>query len=150
MGTVSSIPCSFSNCIQLFAFHIVNNTLRLVLTPLRDSGIAEADSGSDQIIDLIKRSETLALQSEGTRVLVNVVRSLWSPASNSGTVNGAQATQKNRRREAIEKIVSLDVTEPLAEMLGRSAKYPILLNEAVVALTLLSNHPTGGKLLQLS
>ena len=121
--------------------------MRLVLSPsslspnLEGAGV---DSGLDQIIDLVKRSETLALQSEGTRVLVNVVRSLWTPNATS-SANGVQASA-DRRRECIEKLANLDTTEPLTEMLGRSAKYPILLNEAVVALTLLGSHPSGGKL----
>lgn len=47
------------------------------------------------------------------------------------------------RQEAIKKIATIDSAEPLAEMIGRSAKYPILLNEAVVSLTLLSSQAAG-------
>lgn len=119
--------------------------MRLVNPPTPD-----ADSPLDQILDLVKRSDSVAAQSEGTRVLVNVIKGLFSftqsglngmtspisPAQDI-PISGAQ------REEAIARICTLDSTEPLAEMIGRSGRYPMLLNEGVVALTLLSSHSAG-------
>ncbi|KAI0306358.1 hypothetical protein B0F90DRAFT_1808081 [Multifurca ochricompacta] len=61
-------------------------------------------TGLHQILSLVKRSDTTAVKSEGTRVFVN----FSSPRSRP------------------------------AQLVGRSKKYPILVNEGIVALTLLS------------
>ncbi|KAG8970801.1 hypothetical protein FRC03_000018 [Tulasnella sp. 419] len=141
----------------------LDNALRLVLSPAdpatTPTGTQEIETGLDQILDLIKRSDSIALQSEATRVLVNVIKSLWQPNRSAtgdsmrsnldvirspiGPVSPVDPQHHQRRREAMEKVTDLDSTEPLAEMVGRSAKYPILLNEGVMALTLLSHTPTG-------
>jgi len=102
----------------------------------------------------------VSLQSEGTRVLVNVIKgvfSLQAPAVNGISPRGSNNTSpvspvsppqppridETERKEAIAKIATLDSTEPLVEMVARSGRYPILLHEGVVALTLLSSQSTG-------
>ncbi|KAG8899378.1 hypothetical protein FRB99_006760 [Tulasnella sp. 403] len=126
------------------------NALRLVNSPSMDP---EADSGLDLILDLVRRSDGVALQSEGTRVLVNVVKGLFAQqnAGLNGTklssappsAGGSYPIDEAERQQAINKISTLDSTEPLAEMIGRSGRYPILLNEAIVALILLSSKSVG-------
>ncbi|KAG6337204.1 hypothetical protein ID866_1876 [Astraeus odoratus] len=68
-------------------------------------------TGLAQILSLVKRSDKVAIKSEGTRVIVNLVKSIWS-----------------------------------SDPARRSLKYPILVNEAVVALSLLSTQREGGPL----
>jgi hypothetical protein len=88
-------------------------------------------AGLDQVLGLIKRSDNITIKSEGTRILVNAIKTLWS--SNP-------ATTDERRAQAMHAVLKPDVTEALAALVGRSSRYPILINEGVVALTLLATH----------
>ncbi|KAI9459464.1 hypothetical protein BJY52DRAFT_1265847 [Lactarius psammicola] len=85
-------------------------------------------TGLHQILTLIERSETTAVKSEGTRVLVNVIRALWHE----------DTPDDEQRRAAMRVIGAPPVALALAQLVGRSKKYPILINEGIVALTLLS------------
>jgi hypothetical protein len=95
-------------------------------------------AGLEQIIALVRRSDTIAVKSEGTRVLVNVIKSLWSSDALPDT------TLQKRRQEAIQAVLVPAFAEALASLVGRSMKYPLLVNEGVVALTLLSTQKDGG------
>ncbi|KAI9508276.1 hypothetical protein F5148DRAFT_1197562 [Russula earlei] len=91
----------------------------------------EADStGLHQILALIKRSDSTAVKSEGTRVFVNVIRTLWHENTRDG----------EPRKAAMGIVNSPPLALALAQLVGRSKKYPILVNEGIVALTLLSLH----------
>ncbi|KAI0781039.1 hypothetical protein BD413DRAFT_463594 [Trametes elegans] len=112
----------------------IDNTFSLVLPPVEDSPLS-------QILELVRRSDSIAVKSEGTRVLVNAVKSLWS--TDPKTLD----EDRVKKREAAMKVI---VTEPcvsaLARLIGRSKRYPTLINEGVVALSLVSTHPNGGTL----
>ena len=79
------------------------------------------------------------MKSEGTRVLVNAAKSVWS--------TDPKTLDEERVRKREETMAAL-VTEPcvsgLARLVGRSKRYPTLINEGVVALSLISTHPSGG------
>ncbi|CAE6510070.1 unnamed protein product [Rhizoctonia solani] len=131
----------------------VSNTLRLVLPPptaqsatssvaspvIDDDSDDDEPSGMDQVINLSQRSDTVALKSEAARVLVNAIKSLWSPAGpeESITVSAAQ------RKRAVRRLSNRQSTRALAELVGRSRRYPVLLNEGIVALTLLGSQYSG-------
>jgi hypothetical protein len=94
------------------------------------------------------------VKSEGTRVLVNVVKSLWSADPTATTVDsvaesdsGSKAIlEKQRKRAAaVRVILTSEYALALATLVGRSGKYPLLVNEGVVSLSLLSTHKEGGK-----
>lgn len=135
----------------------MENTFALVL-PATSSSSA-TPTGLDQILALVKRSDSVPVKSEGTRVLVNVIKSLWSndttgspltmgssPIAN-GTVNNDALLEKHRRRQAaMRRVLSPDCALALASLVGRSGKYPLLVNEGLVALSLLSIQKPGGKL----
>ncbi|KAI0273370.1 hypothetical protein BC834DRAFT_853485 [Gloeopeniophorella convolvens] len=89
-----------------------------------------SSTGLQQILALVKRSDTTAVKSEGTRVFVNVIRTLWHEDTLDDT----------RRKAAMDAISSQPVALSLAQLIGRSKKYPVLINEGIVALTLLSLH----------
>ena len=97
-------------------------------------------TGIDQILDLVRRSDSVILKSEGTRVIVNAVKSLWAaiPAD-------ASPQLQQQRKSAVEKLAVQEPTTALARLVGRSKKHPILLNEGSVALTLISTQTIGGK-----
>lgn len=63
-------------------------------------------------------------------MFVNVIRTLW----HEDTPDGAQ------RKAAMGIVSSPPLALALAQLVGRSKKYPILINEGIVALTLLSLH----------
>ncbi|KAI0046104.1 hypothetical protein FA95DRAFT_1671580 [Auriscalpium vulgare] len=94
----------------------------------------DAPTGLDQILALVNRSDTVAVKSEGTRVFVNVIRTLWSSAT----------PESKQRTQAMEAICKVQVTLALAQLIGRSKRYAVLVNEGIVALALLSLHPGGG------
>ena len=50
--------------------NLVDNTFSLILPD-------ESGSPLRQILDLVRTSDSIATKSEGTRVLVNAVKSLW-------------------------------------------------------------------------
>lgn len=135
--------------------HSVENTFALVLPA---PGQAPASTGLSKILALVRRSESIPVKSEGTRVLVNVVKSLWSnssavnPSSSipSPTVNGRQTDravqdEQTKMQEAMRVVLTYECAYALASLVGRSGKYPLLVNEGVVALSLLSTHREGGK-----
>jgi hypothetical protein len=97
---------------------------------LSADGQDAASTGLHQILSLVKRSESTAVKSEGTRVFVNVIRTLWH-----------EDTPDGEQRKAAMGIVSTGpIALTLAQLVGRSKRYPILINEGIVALTLLSLH----------
>jgi len=118
----------------------IRNALKL-FKPERD-----APSGVDQVLDLIRRTDSLALRNEGTRVLVNLTKTLWIPASASSpvaTTNASPPTEAIERRHALNKLTTEETADALGEMIGRNIRYPVLLNEGIMALTLLSSQGFG-------
>ncbi|KAF7967687.1 hypothetical protein HWV62_33381 [Athelia sp. TMB] len=111
--------------------HLCNNSA------LKD---ADIPSGVSQIVSLAQQSDTVAIKSEGSRVLVNVIKSLWA---SDAQLNDAQ---KKLRLDAIAAVLQPSSAQVLASLVGRSMKYPLLVNEGVVALTLLSTHKDGAPL----
>jgi len=89
-------------------------------------------------------------------VLVNVIKSLWSiDPVNSPTVDSVAGSssggkesilEKQRKRAAaIRAVLTSEAALALASLVGRSGRYPLLVNEGVVALSLLSTHKEGGR-----
>lgn len=113
----------------------VQNACNLVLAPKESTSPA----GLERIIALVRRSDTVAVKSEGTRVLVNVIKSLWSSDVLPDT------TLQKQRQDAIQSVLAPAYGEALASLVGRSMKYPLLVNEGIVALTLLSTQKDGGR-----
>jgi hypothetical protein len=133
---VSRVVNDFSSLVCCLCW-IVENACNLALTPKESASPA----GLTQILALVQRSDTVAIKSEGTRVLVNVIKSLWSSDTSPDT------SMQKRRQQTIQSVLVPASAETLASLIGRSMKYPLLVNEGVVALTLLSTHKDGGRLL---
>lgn len=122
----------------------IDNSIRMILP----SEMANPPpTGLSQILSLIRRSDRVASKSEGTRIIVNLVKSLWSnDAPNASRSAEESLSRQQKRDKAITTLLSVPCVEALTALLGRSFKYPILVNEAVVALSLLSTHCDGGPL----
>lgn len=96
-----------------------------------------ATTALQQILALGRRSDSVAVKSEGTRVIVNVVKTLWSHDQKDTSI-------AQKRKDAMQLIVNPQCAAALAQLIGRSKKYPMLVSEGVVALTLMSTHKDGG------
>ncbi|KDE06742.1 hypothetical protein MVLG_02938 [Microbotryum lychnidis-dioicae p1A1 Lamole] len=132
-------------------------------------------SALDLLVASIRRTDNVRLRSEATRVLANVVRSLFSTRVNSDPSNLAAAspitpsmnqsnhsglpssggnaggvdTEESLKRRGRPRVLRKDVVEALTEMVRLSEKYPMLINEAVVALTLVAGSGGAGAKLVL-
>ncbi|PCH38246.1 hypothetical protein WOLCODRAFT_130785 [Wolfiporia cocos MD-104 SS10] len=122
------------------AKHMCNGNAENVFALIAPPRDAASGTPLDQILALVRRSDSIAVKSEGTRVLVNAVKSLWSSDPS------ADGEKSKKRQEAMHAIVTPACASALAQLVGRSKKYPILINEGVVALSLLSTHANGGTL----
>ena len=104
---------------------------------LKEESQRSEKSALEQIMELVRGTETVTVKSEGTRVLGNVVKTLFADLSSTDP----------RRKAARQVIVTAENAEALAALIGRSKKYPMLINEAVVALSFLTTHERGGEFL---
>ncbi|KAF5357793.1 hypothetical protein D9756_001613 [Leucocoprinus leucothites] len=117
----------------------VEHTFALTIPTFSSS----ASSGLEQILALVKRTDSIPVKSEGTRVLVNVIRSLWAVEPSNQPLS--QERQRNREI-ATQLVLTQDSADALATLLACSGRYPVLINESILALTLLSMHSDGGQL----
>ncbi|KAK7054936.1 hypothetical protein VNI00_003399 [Paramarasmius palmivorus] len=117
----------------------VENTFALVLPST--SAMPPVQTGLSQILALVKRSDSVPVKSEGTRVLVNIVKSLWSsdiigatPAASQTSPSSDETSDdiERRRQEAKEMVLTLPCASALANLVARSAKYPLLVNEVLL------------------
>ncbi|KAJ6502596.1 hypothetical protein C8R45DRAFT_977130 [Mycena sanguinolenta] len=135
----------------------VENTFALVLPTTGEDSVHP--TGISLIMALVKRTKSTPVRSEGTRVLVNVIKSLWSNDPNASPsdatmtaalqgINSADVLAENQRKrhESMQVILTAECALALAHLVGRSAKYPLLVNEGVVALSLISTLKTGAPL----
>jgi len=90
----------------------------------------------DRVLGLISRTEDLPTRLEGTRILVNSIKGLWSASANQNITQ----EQISKSKEAFTQT---QVVSCLTEMLVNGIKYPILINEAMIALTLLASGDEG-------
>ncbi|CAL1704860.1 unnamed protein product [Somion occarium] len=117
----------------------VENSFALVLP---ESSQPPESTALQQTLVLVRRSDSIAVKSEGTRVLVNAIKSLWSPDA----LSSKDPTFVQKRKDAINVVANQVCAAALAQLIGRSKKYPLLINEGVVALSLLSTHANGGQI----
>ena len=104
---------------------------------LKEESQRSEKSALEQIMELVRRADTVTIKSEGTRVLANVIKTLSSDLSSTN----------QRRKSARKAVATLENANALAALIGRSKKYPMLINEAVVALSFLTAQERGGELL---
>lgn len=116
---------------------VVKNAFKLILP---SQSQPPEETAFKKILALTQRSDAVAIKSEGTRVLVNVIKSLWSSDASSH-----DEAWREKRTESMNVVATLASAAALAQLIGRSRKYPLLINEGVVALSLLSTHTGGGQ-----
>ncbi|OJA21616.1 hypothetical protein AZE42_01687 [Rhizopogon vesiculosus] len=123
----------------------VDNSCIFILEPVE--GQDPPSTGLSQLLSLIKRSDTVAIKSEGTRIIVNLIRSLWTNdrKDEQSSEEELQARQQ-KRAKAMDALLNPACAEALSALIGRSTKHIVLINEGVVASSLLSLHRDGGAL----
>lgn len=123
----------------------VDNACNFILEPVDSQD--PPSTGLSQLLALVKRSDIVAIKSEGTRILVNLIRSLWTnERRDEPTSEEEQQARQQKRLKAMDALLTPACAEALAALIGRSAKHLILINEGVVASSLLSMHRDGGAL----
>jgi hypothetical protein len=78
----------------------------------------------DQVLALIKRTDDPNIAYEATRIFISVIKSL-SKTKNESSVDPARLCQR-------------DVITCLVDLLRRTWKWPILINDSMISLTLLT------------
>ncbi|KAI6109851.1 hypothetical protein F5141DRAFT_811938 [Pisolithus sp. B1] len=151
-GVLDERSDAMADVVQVNAIGIVkhlcngslDNSLKVILPAETNN---PPPTGLSQVLSLVKHSDKVAIKSEGTRIIVNLVKSLWSnePPKEYHNVEEIHVRQQ-KRDKAITALLSPSCIEALTALLERSLKYPVLVNEAVVALSLLSTHRDGGAL----
>lgn len=94
------------------------------------ASLLAVDSALHNILSLSKRTDDVRLKSESTRVVVQLIRALWTSTD--------QAHQKVR-----QQLNSPDVVLALGGMVKSSSKWPILINEGLFSLALLATAHEG-------
>ena len=112
---------------------LVVNCISLVL---REESQRNEQSALEQITGLAQRADSVTVKSEGTRVLANAIKTLTADLPSTD----------QRRKAAARAVVTPANANALAALIGRSKKYPMLINEAVVALSFLTAQERGGEL----
>lgn len=105
-----------------------------------DATPSPEDKGStlEALLALIGRTEDTPTRLEATRVLVNLIRTLWQ-SNKSKDIEGSEDAKAELLHEARKRLASEQVIDALTDMLGRGGKFPVLINEALVGLTLLAS-----------
>jgi hypothetical protein len=114
----------------------VPNSLRAV-----DSDIGGGQTAVDAVLAIVRRSDEVRVRSEASRILVQIVRSLWSLAIRAG-----EGEEASGREGAKAKMTRAEVVDASVDMVRLSGKYPILVNEGIVGLVLLATSRAGGEL----
>lgn len=153
-------PDPMTSIVQLSAIglakHLCSFSLDHALVMFRPSSDTTA-TGLSHILNLIKRTDNVAVKSEGARVIVHIIKTLWlgdnrsasseitSPTVMSG--NSEELLEKQQKRQiAIRTIITSDVVSVLINLIMRSRRHAVLVNEGIVALSLLSTTKDGGPL----
>ncbi len=124
---------SVSDCAPPLALNSASLVLPNHSAPLQPTALS-------QILALVRRSDTVAIKSEGTRVFVNAIKSIWSTEAS----NISDPTFQQQRKEAKAQLTTSSIAAVLAQLIGRSRRYAILISEGAVSLYLLSLNTAGG------
>lgn len=138
--------CDMAETVQVSAIGVakhlcngdVSNTLRLMNS--------SEPNGVDQILALVKRSDSIIVKSEGTRVVAYCVRSLWrkdAPGIDVGSSPLRTEDIAQRRQQAANDLSKEPAVRALVDLLVTGQKHAILLNESCFALNLIAGNSSG-------
>ncbi|KAG2233918.1 hypothetical protein INT48_004406 [Thamnidium elegans] len=83
------------------------------------------------VVSFIKRVDDVAAKSEATRILTNLIKTIWVEKDNI---------------ELRNRVIEAHIIEPITELV-RTSTYPVLKNDGVMALTLIFSDPDSKSIL---
>ncbi|GAA5800342.1 hypothetical protein HPULCUR_005769 [Helicostylum pulchrum] len=83
------------------------------------------------VVSFIKRVDDVAAKSEATRILTNLIKTIWVEKDNL---------------ELRNRVIEAHIIEPIIELV-RTSTYPVLKNDGVMALTLIFSDPDSKSIL---
>lgn len=83
------------------------------------------------VVAFIKRVDDVAAKSEATRVLTNLIKTVWVEKDNLDIKN---------------QVIEAHIVDPIIELI-RTSTYPILKNDGIMALTLIFSDPESKSIL---
>lgn len=98
----------------------------------------------DIILALISRTDDTRIKSEATRILNNLIRSVFATKASSSTITESTVFAPEVILKARTCLIREEVVNALSEMMIRSEKYPMLINEAIIGLTLIAASGSAG------
>ncbi|KAG6878723.1 hypothetical protein C0993_011538 [Termitomyces sp. T159_Od127] len=147
---------AMADVVQLSAIGVVKhmagaNVDHVYALVLPSAQSPELPTGLDQILALVKRSDSVPIKSEGSRVLVNIVRALRGskPTSDAvvvGNVDKDAQEKQKKHNAALRTVITPESALVLTRLVGFSGKYPLLVNEGLIALTMFSMSKEGASL----
>lgn len=109
----------------MVSFHSVN------LFPATNAeSFALNEKAVNEVIAVIKRVDTPAVGFEASRIFANSIKSLTS--------------DQNKHIEAVARLSQPDVIEVFVALLRRTVKYPLLTNDAIISLALVTTFGPDG------
>ncbi|CAI2179441.1 890_t:CDS:10 [Funneliformis geosporum] len=125
--TVQPVQLGVVGILKHLSSQNLSNSVKVIMG--ENPADTETPTPLNRLLSLIKRSDEIPVRSEGTRVLVNLVKKLWSE-------NPYKELDGISMKMLRQKLNKVEIVEPLVNMVIES-KYPILQNEGIIALTLL-------------
>ncbi|CAG8604124.1 13330_t:CDS:10 [Ambispora leptoticha] len=89
-----------------------------------------------RLLILTRKADDISIRSEGTRVLVNLIKTIWSDKSSLIPAQQTYALDGVTLQDLRSKLNTNEIVRLLNDLIVES-KYPILQNEGVIGLTLL-------------
>lgn len=108
-----------------------------------DNSISFLTSPNDLrlLLALVERSDDVRLKSESTRILINLIRSLFATKATTNLPDTSIIDEEVvEEKKAVRKVlITEQVVRSLSELMRTNEKFPLLVNEAIVGLTLLAS-----------
>lgn len=124
---------------------IVFNATQIVIPERHIEGGSSGISPLTRVVEFIERVDDVAARSEATRVLVNLIKTVWSQGNNAESLGISLSflndlfimTSEHASSSLLkERLCSLKTVTALTALV-RSSKFSILQNEGIISLTLL-------------
>ncbi len=142
IGSLGAIECSgrfldkSKDVVQPLQFGAVGLLKHLCSGSQANAARLASSAVLDELLALVQRTEDMPTKMEGSRVIFNAIKTLWSQRQSAGADASSIDAAKQR-------LTQPGAAQALAEMVRNGSKYPILVNEGVVGLTLLSTSSKG-------
>ncbi|KAG9286825.1 hypothetical protein G9A89_012375 [Geosiphon pyriformis] len=126
--TIQPIQVGVVGILKHLSVTNASNSKRIILGE-HVPDIADSPKPLSRLLSVIQNTDDISVRSEGTRVLVNLIKNIWSQDCFSTLDRDLVFHLRSR-------LNTLEVVQPISKMITES-KYPLLQNEGIIGLTLL-------------